>query len=414
MKNKNFEKELPKGYTEVKHIDAKNAKFGLIFNLIAMAVLLLVVAAAALSLLPSGRLAGVFDMNLPQFVLAYVVFFALMFVYIILHELVHGIAYKALTGERLTFGVSWSCAFCGVPNIYTYRKTALISVIAPFLTFTVIFIPVLIALYFISPLYYLIAAFIFGLHLGGCSGDLYVTYLLTVKYKDKMTLMRDTGPEQFFYVPCATEREAYLFDFDGTLVDSMPTFVSVMLRILDEHGIEYGDDIVKIITPLGYHGTAKYYRELGISTPTEELIQKMNEYAREDYELRIPLKDGVSTSLRELKRRGASLNVLTASPHLVLDPCLKRLGIWDLFDNIWSCDDFNTTKSNPEIYRAAAEKMGREVSGVIFIDDNVNAVKTARLAGMKAYGIYDDSSRELVEEMKAESDRYIYSFEELI
>lgn len=202
MKNKNFERELPEGYTKALYIDARNAKFGLIFNLIALAVLLLVVAAAALSLIPSGRLSlDIFKLELHGFIIAYVVFFVSMFAYIVLHELVHGIAYKALTGERLTFGISWSCAFCGVPNIFTYRKTAMISVLAPFITFTVIFIPILIALYLISPLYYLIAAFIFGLHLGGCSGDLYVTYLLSVKYTDKRTLMRDTGPEQFFYVP---------------------------------------------------------------------------------------------------------------------------------------------------------------------------------------------------------------------
>ena len=29
----------------------------------------------------------------------------------------------------------------------------------------------------------------------------------------------------------------YLFDFDGTLVDSMPTFSSIMLNILDEYGV---------------------------------------------------------------------------------------------------------------------------------------------------------------------------------
>ena len=55
----------------------------------------------------------------------------------------------------------------------------------------------------------------------------------------------------------------YLFDFDGTLVDSMPSYVSVMLRILDENGIEYEDDIVKIITPLGYAGTAEYFKKMG-------------------------------------------------------------------------------------------------------------------------------------------------------
>ena len=56
----------------------------------------------------------------------------------------------------------------------------------------------------------------------------------------------------------------YLFDFDGTLVDSMPTFVSVMLRILDENAISHSDDIVKTITPLGYNGTAEYFIQFGL------------------------------------------------------------------------------------------------------------------------------------------------------
>lgn len=207
---------------------------------------------------------------------------------------------------------------------------------------------------------------------------------------------------------------AYLFDFDGTLVDSMPTFVSVMLRILDEQNIAYGDDIVKIITPLGYHGTAEYFRSLGVPSPAHELVELMNEYARDAYAREIPAKAGVIATLTALKARGASLNVLTASPHSMLDPCLKRLGIFELFDKVWSCDDFETTKSNPEIYKMAAERMGRRVHEVIFVDDNVNAVRTAKLAGMIAYGIYDDSSREFGEEMAAIADKYIESFDELI
>ena len=63
-------------------------------------------------------------------------------------------------------------------------------------------------------------------------------------------------------------------DFDGTLVDSMPTFVSVMLRILDENNIKYGSEIVKTITPLGYKGTAEYYKTLGISLTVEEMLEK--------------------------------------------------------------------------------------------------------------------------------------------
>ena len=210
------------------------------------------------------------------------------------------------------------------------------------------------------------------------------------------------------------DAQTYLFDFDGTLVDSMPTFVSLMLRILDEYEIDYEDDIVKIITPLGYHGTAEYYRTLGISAPTDELVRQMNECAYDEYARNIPAKATVSETLSELKKQGASLNVLTASPHKVLDPCLKRLGLWDLFDNVWSCDDFNTTKSDPRIYAAAAEKIGKRVEEIVFVDDNVNAVRTAKLSGMVSYGIYDSSSSEFVAEMKATADRYIEIFSDLL
>ena len=205
----------------------------------------------------------------------------------------------------------------------------------------------------------------------------------------------------------------YLFDFDGTLVDSMPTFVSMMLRILDENHIQYGDDIVKIITPLGYAGTADYFIQLGMPLSKEEIMALMHKYALDAYVNEIPAKSNVVAALKEMKARGDSLNVLTASPHPMLDPCLKRLGLYDLFDYVWSCDDFNTTKSNPEIYRMAAEKIGKPVGEIMFLDDNYNADKTAKSAGMLVCGVYDDSSKDYVEEMKTVTDYYIFDFSEL-
>lgn len=206
----------------------------------------------------------------------------------------------------------------------------------------------------------------------------------------------------------------YLFDFDGTLVDSMPTYGALMIKILDENKIKYRDDIIKIITPLGFVGTAKYFIELGLDMKEEDIIAKMNEYAIDAYTHRIEAKPTVIDTLHELKKRGHSLNVLTASPHVTLDPCLKRLGIYGLFDNVWSCEDFGTTKADVKIYHMAADRMGAQVDDVIFLDDNFNADKTAKAAGMTVYGVYDDSSSEYVEEIKSLTDRYIYSFSELL
>ena len=206
----------------------------------------------------------------------------------------------------------------------------------------------------------------------------------------------------------------YLFDFDGTLVDSMPTFISVMLRILDENKVAYGEDIVKIITPLGYKGTAEYFKGLGVALSVEEMIQRMQEYAQKEYAENIQAKENVINVLKVMRNRGDRLNVLTASPHTMLDCCLKRLGIFELFDNVWSCDDFHTTKANPEIYKQAARLIGEKPQNIIFLDDNFTALKTAKSADMKIYGVYDHSSKEYTEEISKISDKFIFDFSSLL
>lgn len=209
--------------------------------------------------------------------------------------------------------------------------------------------------------------------------------------------------------------KAYLFDFDGTLVDSMPTFESVMLRILNENNVEYEKDIIKTLTPLGALGIAKHFTEnMGMNRRIDEILGFIGEYMYYEYKNTIPAKEGVIEAVKKLKESGASLNILTASPHLTLDACVERLGIADLFDNIWSCDDFGTTKTNPDIYLKAAEKIGFDAKDVLFVDDNCNADKTAKEAGMPVCGIYDDSSAEYEDEMKEICDYYVYNFAEIL
>ena len=209
------------------------------------------------------------------------------------------------------------------------------------------------------------------------------------------------------YYPC------YLFDFDGTLVDSMPAYVQTMLRILDDEGISYGDDLIKTITPMGTMSTAKYYQKLGVNKTIEEIVSLMGKHLIEQYEKYIPAKAYVKEALLYLKEKGASLNVLTASPHVTLDPCLKRLGLYEQFDHVWSSDDFPYTKAEPEIYKAAATIMGYPVDRILFLDDNYHADMAAKKSGMKVCGVFDDSSAEFKEQMKEICDYYIEDFSQL-
>lgn len=204
------------------------------------------------------------------------------------------------------------------------------------------------------------------------------------------------------------------FDFDGTLVDPMPVWAGVHINMLKEYGIAVPDGFIKTITPLGNNGAALHTISLGVPLTAEEYADRAHEHLLYEYGQRIVLKEGVREALDVFKAQGHSLNVLTASPHRYLDPCLIRNGVYDLFDNVWSIDDFGLTKDNVQIYREAAERLGAPTSECVFFDDNITAVKTAALSGMRTVGVYDDTSKDLENEIRAASDLYVYNFTELL
>ena len=92
--------------------------------------------------------------------------------------------------------------------------------------------------------------------------------------------------------------KTYIFDFDGTLVDSMPSYVNVMLKILDDYKVNYPADIIKIITPLGFKGTAEYFLKLGMKESIENLWTLMSEYAYKEYAFNIPAKENVIETIK--------------------------------------------------------------------------------------------------------------------
>lgn len=194
---KNFERVLPKGYKAVARINAKRKDTAIALSLGSLGITVVTFLIFLIPLFKSGI--DLSDVSAGEFFLFYGIFVVSTLAYIILHELTHGVVYKLLTGERLTFGITPAAAFCGVPNIYTYRRCALAAILAPLTVFTFLIGAVVFVLSFINPLYYIGFSFIFALHLGGCIGDGYLGFLLLSKYKSNDVLMKDTGPEQIIY-----------------------------------------------------------------------------------------------------------------------------------------------------------------------------------------------------------------------
>ncbi|MBR1974769.1 MAG: HAD family phosphatase [Clostridia bacterium] len=210
-------------------------------------------------------------------------------------------------------------------------------------------------------------------------------------------------------------KKYYIFDLDGTLIDSMPVGVGITLSFLDEQGIPYPPDVVKTLTPLGYKGIAKLFaEELGVKCTAEEIYQRFQTQNERAYAETIPLKPHAKELLEFLKSQGHSISVLTASPNHFIELSLKRLGVYHLLDNAWSIDDFGMSKADEEIYRAAAARLGANIGDCIMVDDNVNVLKTAKRAGMGAIGVYDKFTSYTEPEMREIADGYVHDFVELI
>lgn len=211
-------------------------------------------------------------------------------------------------------------------------------------------------------------------------------------------------------------KKAYIFDLDGTLVDSMGHFAEGMVKILREDGVSYPEDIINIITPMGTIKAANYFKALGAKGSSEDIIARMGENMIDMYTHVIKLKPFVREYLEQLKGLGKKLYVLTASPHITVDPCLKSNEVFSLFDSVWSTDDFGSlTKSDgTELFTAVAEKIGCKPEEITYFDDNITALENAGTAGFYTVGVFDEHYAVPKEDVRSASDKYIMSFKEVL
>ncbi len=205
----------------------------------------------------------------------------------------------------------------------------------------------------------------------------------------------------------------YIFDFDGTLVDSMPFWAGTHQKELEAYGITAPEGFAQTITPLGNLKAAQYAITLGVSSSVEEHLSKIKQKLEIGYLTDIPLKESVKESLEKLKNAGHVLHVLTASSHSYVDPCLKRLGIFNMFDKVWTVEDFPCSKDDPLIYSLAAQQLNTTVDNCVFVDDNLTAVATAKQAGMYVIAVYDSLSENFKLQLEQVADQYITSFSEI-
>ncbi|MDT2736165.1 HAD family phosphatase [Enterococcus pseudoavium] len=182
--------------------------------------------------------------------------------------------------------------------------------------------------------------------------------------------------------------EAIIFDMDGVLVDSEYTYFQSKSQILREAG-----HIVEESYHFQFMGTTSEYmwqqmkQEFALPLTVPEYVAKMTalrqEMIRRDGIKVIP---HVKAFVKRLHGAGLKLAVASSSSLAEIKENLLALGLSDYFSEVVSTEEVKHSKPAPDVYLAAAERIGVDPKNCLGIEDTKNGTGAVRNAGMVCVG----------------------------
>lgn len=197
---------------------------------------------------------------------------------------------------------------------------------------------------------------------------------------------------------------AAIFDFDGTLADSMYLWDELPRELVRRHGGNPPAELGSIIAPMLIEETLAWMSGLCADGAAPELIKReLYEEIGRHYRCIVPEKPGARAELERVRALGVRMCVLSATDSELVCAALERLGLRDMFEFVACSDDWGG-KTRPECYLAAARRLGAEPGEALVYEDALHAARTARAAGFGVVGVYDAHSAADWPELKAISD----------
>jgi len=176
--------------------------------------------------------------------------------------------------------------------------------------------------------------------------------------------------------------KAYLFDCDGTIVDSMPLHFVAWGKALSEWSCTFSEDqfyawggrpVDEIIRALN--------KAQGLHMPVDELMQRKEAYYRD------MLHDlqGVPEVLEHIERSYGVIPfaVVSGSPRESVEASLDVLGIRDRFEVLVCAGEYAKGKPNPEPFQKAASLLGIHPEDCLVFEDADPGIAAAEAAGMQ-------------------------------
>ena len=180
--------------------------------------------------------------------------------------------------------------------------------------------------------------------------------------------------------------KAYLFDCDGTIVDSMPLHYVAWRTVLAEWNCEFGEQtfyawggmqVAEIISTLNVRD--------GLTMPVDEISKRKESLY---FEI-LPALKAVPEVLEhiEFSHGHIPFAVVSGSTRDSVTASLDLLGLLDKFETLVCAEDYERSKPDPEPFLIAAKRLGVRPKDCLVFEDTEMGIQSATAAGMASVRI---------------------------
>lgn len=180
--------------------------------------------------------------------------------------------------------------------------------------------------------------------------------------------------------------KAFIFDFDGVIIDSENKKFEDLKTILRKRNIVLQKNLFKsmIGKKTGAFLTEKF-PELS-SAEIKKITTLLREKRSKEVE-KFKLIAGISNLLKYIKSKNYKIAITTGSENSLVRKILKIHDLEKYFEVFVTGEEFRKSKPDPECYEITFKKINLGKENIVVVEDSVAGIEAAKKIGLKVFGV---------------------------
>ena len=180
---------------------------------------------------------------------------------------------------------------------------------------------------------------------------------------------------------------AVIFDLDGVLLDSEQRWNEAKEALVKEAGGRWRDDAATAMMGMSSPEWSAYLRDqLMVPLDSDAINREVVRLMEEGYERELPLLPGAREAVTALAQHWP-LGLASSSNREIIDVALRLAHFDGAFEVTISSEEVARGKPAPDVYLAAARRLGVASESSVAIEDSANGLRAANAAGMAVIAV---------------------------